>query len=347
MRVSFLHHHCVCVCIYIYVCICVLFCVLIPCSLLSFSGKYGKRKYHKGHKVEGNWVFGMIERLWDVNKSKYKAGKAICVVVQARDERTLKEIIVKHVRKGSIVHSDLWKAYNNVGYYTDDGIVPYYSKHLTVNHKKNYKDPVTGCHTNTIEGHWRVSKSAIPKRIYADAELLQGYLFKQVWTTMFRNNIWVGLLQTLKEIRYNAEERILMLYGVINHITGEREFIGWAWREKEEEAQCHQSSSRRSAPRSPPRRSRSSPPQARAKRQRPLVSIHDEPEGYFYDSSDAEQVNDCDKPTHGSYDEAQESTLQYAPHDPYRPLADFFGEPIDVVSSGNIDYCDDYNLAQL
>jgi len=26
------------------------------------ESKFGRRKYHKGHRVEGQWVFGMFER---------------------------------------------------------------------------------------------------------------------------------------------------------------------------------------------------------------------------------------------------------------------------------------------
>ncbi|KAG0439710.1 hypothetical protein DMUE_2243, partial [Dictyocoela muelleri] len=29
------------------------------------ESKFGKRKYHRGHRVEGVWVFGMMERFGD------------------------------------------------------------------------------------------------------------------------------------------------------------------------------------------------------------------------------------------------------------------------------------------
>ena len=183
--------------------------------------------------VEGNWVFGMIERRWDPIKQKWYAGKAICIVVEKRNEATLKSAILKHIRHGSIIHSDLWKAYGNIVYYTVDGIEPYYKDHLTVNHEENYKDPITGCHTNTIEGHWRVSKASIPKRIYADAELLQGYLFRQIWGDIFKGDIWNGLLYTLQGIRYNPAARMLKLYGKKNEVTGQIDFIGWKWEGEE------------------------------------------------------------------------------------------------------------------
>lgn len=43
------------------------------------ESKYGKRKYHRGHRIEGNWVFGGVERLWDPIKHRHYAGKAFAV----------------------------------------------------------------------------------------------------------------------------------------------------------------------------------------------------------------------------------------------------------------------------
>ncbi|KAF8771725.1 hypothetical protein HNY73_019105 [Argiope bruennichi] len=57
--------------------------------------------------------------------------------------------------RGSIVLSDCWKAYNPL---TAEGYV-----HHTVYHPKNFKDPITGVHTNSIEGTWSGIKSKMKK----------------------------------------------------------------------------------------------------------------------------------------------------------------------------------------
>ena len=44
------------------------------------ESKFGKRKYHRGHHVEGQWVFGGID-----NESR----KCFLVAVEKRDEATL------------------------------------------------------------------------------------------------------------------------------------------------------------------------------------------------------------------------------------------------------------------
>ena len=50
------------------------------------ESKFGKRKYHRGHHVEGQWVFGGIEE---------DSRKCFLVAVEKRDEQTLPPIIQK------------------------------------------------------------------------------------------------------------------------------------------------------------------------------------------------------------------------------------------------------------
>ena len=44
------------------------------------ESKIGRRKYHRGHHVEGQWVFGGIDR---------QTGKVFLVPVEKRDQETL------------------------------------------------------------------------------------------------------------------------------------------------------------------------------------------------------------------------------------------------------------------
>lgn len=105
------------------------------------ESKVGKRKYHKGHYVEGQWVFVGIEE---------DSRKCFIVAVEGRSEATLLELIKKWILPGTEIISDCWKAYYNLdkhGY-----------THKTVNHAHEFKNE-DGDHTNKIEGHWRQSKA--------------------------------------------------------------------------------------------------------------------------------------------------------------------------------------------
>ena len=82
------------------------------------ESKFQKRKYHKGHKVEGQWVFGGCE--------KYNKKQIFMIPVLNRKESTLIPIIKRWIKPGTIIHSDCWKAYSKLsalGY-----------THVTVNH---------------------------------------------------------------------------------------------------------------------------------------------------------------------------------------------------------------------
>ncbi|GFX27200.1 DUF1758 domain-containing protein [Trichonephila clavipes] len=65
------------------------------------------------------------------------------VAVHNRTKETLIGLIQEWIKPGTTIYSDCWKSYATLGQ------VGY--NHLTVNHSLNFVDPVTNCHTNTIE----------------------------------------------------------------------------------------------------------------------------------------------------------------------------------------------------
>ncbi len=62
------------------------------------ESKFGKRKHHRGHRVQGVWVVGGVERTAD--------RKLFAVTVEDRSARTLLQIIVDNVAPGSILYTD-------------------------------------------------------------------------------------------------------------------------------------------------------------------------------------------------------------------------------------------------
>ena len=110
------------------------------------ESKFGKRKYHKGRRVDGVWVFGGIDR---------RTRQCFLVTVEDRSEATLIPIIQKYIKPGTTIMSDCWKAYTKLeqlGY-----------KHGTVNHSVEFVNSATGDHTQTIESTWRSVKGSLPR----------------------------------------------------------------------------------------------------------------------------------------------------------------------------------------
>lgn len=114
------------------------------------KSKFGKRKYNRGRHTDGHWVLGMIE-----NGSE-DLRLALCPN-NKRGEPDLLSIILKHVAPGTEIHTDCWKAYDNLD---REGYV-----HKKVNHSDSDNPFVSaeGIHTNRIESSWRPGKDHFRK----------------------------------------------------------------------------------------------------------------------------------------------------------------------------------------
>ena len=127
-------------------------------------------------------------------------GNMFSVVVEKRDAKTLIPIIRRLIRPGSIIISDLWKAYIRIEDIHEGHF--YYYEHMTVNHSKTFKDPVTGAHTNTCEGAWSSQyKRHIPKQAF-NKNALQGHLFARVWKRKYRKTLWKDMWRLLADLEY-------------------------------------------------------------------------------------------------------------------------------------------------
>lgn len=127
------------------------------------ESKFAKRKYNRGRRVEGQWVFGGVER---------ESGKCFMIPVEKRNRTTLFRAITEWIKPGSIIISDCWRAYkglDKLGY-----------THITVNHQIGFVNPDNGACTNRIEGLWYGAKRSFlnsgRRKIYFD-----GYLAKFVF----------------------------------------------------------------------------------------------------------------------------------------------------------------------
>jgi len=109
--------------------------------------KMGKRKYNRGHRVDGVWVVGGVERTPE--------RRVFLVAVENRNAETMREVLARHIKERSIIYTDMWREYSWIN--DSDRY-----QHHTVNHSIHFRDLQTGGHTNTIEGTWSGLKLNCP-----------------------------------------------------------------------------------------------------------------------------------------------------------------------------------------
>ena len=155
------------------------------------ESKFGKRKYYRGHRVEGQWVFG--------GREKYDKSKVFMIPVENRKQTTLLPIIKKWIKAGSIIHSDCWKAYNCLernGY-----------THVTVNHSKEFLNKENYACTNGIESDWRHAKVSIP-RYGVKQGLHSFYLGEFMWRRKMQDKD--KFLQLINILNEQFKKKLLM-----------------------------------------------------------------------------------------------------------------------------------------
>lgn len=128
------------------------------------------------------WVFGGVERTAERH--------IFAKVVVNRTRETLFEVLAHHVLPGSIIMSDCWSSYDAIQ--ETFGLT-----HLSVNHSQYFRDPVTGAHTNTIEGMWRGLKLAIPSR-ERNLGRVENHISEFIWRRQNYGNLWQAFLNCLR-----------------------------------------------------------------------------------------------------------------------------------------------------
>ena len=113
-------------------------------------------------------IIGVVER---------GSQKVLLFRVPDRTRETLAHrLITTHIQPGTVIYSDQFTLYiplNQLGYI-----------HVSVNHSKNFVDPDSGAHTNTIEGIWALVKKKLKWMCGTLYEYIPSYLDEFTW---FRN----------------------------------------------------------------------------------------------------------------------------------------------------------------
>lgn len=151
--------------------------------------KLGKRKYNRGHRVNGVWVVVGVERTEEC--------KMFLIPVENRSATTLTQIISSHVAPGSIVYTDCWRGYSQIQ-------PTLHLQHCTVNHSQCFKDPISGVCTNKVEGVNSGLKRKIPNRNRVEHDI-DCHLAEYIWRKKCNENLWESFIAAMRDVHYNME----------------------------------------------------------------------------------------------------------------------------------------------
>ena len=139
-----------------------------------------KQKHHRGHRRSPNWVLGGTQQ---------QTGYVYLKYIQNRDAVTLQPIITALSQAGAIQITDGWRGYLGLDRL---GFV-----HWNVNHAVSFVDPMTGIHTNTVEGLWSLVRGDLRKYRGIQKDKLQIFLDEFAFKRNMRiseEGVWIKLL---------------------------------------------------------------------------------------------------------------------------------------------------------
>ncbi|XP_017472556.1 PREDICTED: uncharacterized protein LOC108363642 [Rhagoletis zephyria] len=153
------------------------------------ESKFGKRKYHKGRRVEGHWVLGMVEDGSDDPRLE------VCPE-NVRSAEVFIPLIQKHVAEGTIICTDFWKAYDCLAYHGYE--------HRKVNHSDPDNPFVAddGTHTQRIESQWRVIKRFFNRDNYNNPHNFADKIIEYLWRKTIARKHEDPFLKLIDAIKY-------------------------------------------------------------------------------------------------------------------------------------------------
>ncbi|KAG0438303.1 hypothetical protein DMUE_3176 [Dictyocoela muelleri] len=107
-----------------------------------------RQKDHFGRTISQILILGIVD-------TSSVPSKSFMVPVERRNATNLLPIISRVCKLGSIIHTDIWAAY--------DGLSLLGFRHHTVCHRRNFINPADGTHTQNIESLWSKAKYRIRK----------------------------------------------------------------------------------------------------------------------------------------------------------------------------------------
>jgi len=178
----------------------------------------GQRKYNKGRLLAGNkkkkypdddnddlpadwneddpkhYNFGKDDPRWCWVVGIYSSKTCVRFIrVRNRAGATIVPLIEKYVEKGSLIHTDEWRGYNNLknhGY-----------TRKTVCHKEHYVDPDTGVHTQGVERSWRTVKLRLRCGV-GNRKYQQSHLDEMAWRMLHSedhlSSLFIAFLDDVK-----------------------------------------------------------------------------------------------------------------------------------------------------
>jgi len=144
---------------------------------------FSKRKNNAGRILPQQWIFGGLCR---------ETKECFLVQVPDRTMTTLLNAILLNIKKGTTIYSDCWRAYNS------SELEKAGFKHFTVNHSKNFVDPQSGAHTQSVERLWGSAKWQNKKHRGTARHHLKSYLAEFMWRQNANECKVTEILKTIK-----------------------------------------------------------------------------------------------------------------------------------------------------